>query len=197
MPPITPECLPRRRGPAAAAAAVATLCLASVALPAIAQTKLQPGLWEMASQFKTQSGQMEAAMAEMQKSLAAMPPEQRRQMEQMLAQQGVVMGQGGGGTQTVRICLSERDAALDQVPQREGCTQNLTRTGPSSLRMSFQCQKPEPMSGEGTITMDGPKAYTGSYRMKSTVQGKAETMEMTQKARWVSADCGTLKPIQR
>ena len=59
-------------------------------LPAAAQTTLKPGLWEI--QHKT-SGKAEAshADAEMQKQMAAMPPEQRKQMEAMMAGRGGAM----------------------------------------------------------------------------------------------------------
>ena len=52
-----------------------------------AQTqKLRPGLWENSVTMKSQSGQLEAAMAQMQKSMASLTPAQRKQMEQAMAQ---------------------------------------------------------------------------------------------------------------
>ena len=46
-----------------------------------AQTRPVPGLWEHCTEINTGSGEMGAAMAKMQEQLAAMPPEQRKQME--------------------------------------------------------------------------------------------------------------------
>ncbi|MCB2028402.1 MAG: DUF3617 family protein, partial [Rhodoferax sp.] len=46
---------------------------------------LQPGLWELTSTMHSGSGQMEKAMAEAQKQMAALPPEQRKMMQDMMA----------------------------------------------------------------------------------------------------------------
>ena len=63
------------RSPVSAVSAAAFLALLALSGVAGAQTqKMRPGLWEHAVSFKSQSGQMEAAMAQMQKSLAGMPP---------------------------------------------------------------------------------------------------------------------------
>ena len=79
-----------------------------------AQTqKLRPGLWENSVTMKSQSGQLEAAMAQMQKSMASLTPAQRKQMEQAMAQQGVSMGPSGN-TVKVCICLLYTSDAADE-----------------------------------------------------------------------------------
>ena len=169
--------------------------LAGMAGGASAQQKMRPGLWEHSVNMKSQSGQMEAAMAEMQKSLASMPPEQRKQMEQMMAQQGVGMGPKG---QTVKVCITKEQADLDNVPQQEGCTQKVQRVDASTMKVAFACkggQGQPPSSGEGTITMQGPTAYTGQFRFKTQNQGKPEQIDMAQSGKWLSENCGAIKPM--
>ena len=169
--------------------------LAGAAGGASAQQRMRPGLWEHSVNMKSQSGQMEAAMAEMQKSLASMPPEQRKQMEQMMAQQGVGMGPKG---QTVKVCITKEQADLDNVPQQEGCTQKVQRVDASTMKVAFSCkggQGQPPSSGEGTITMQGPTAYTGQFRFKTQNQGKPEQIDMAQSGKWLSANCGAIKPM--
>ena len=169
--------------------------LAGMAGGASAQQKMRPGLWEHSVNMKSQSGQMEAAMAEMQKSLASMPPEQRKQMEQMMAQQGVGMGPKG---QTVKVCITKEQADLDNIPQQEGCTQKVQRVDASTMKVSFSCkggQGQPPSSGEGTITMQGPTAYTGQFRFKTQNQGKPEQIDMAQSGKWLSENCGAIKPM--
>lgn len=163
--------------------------------PASAQQKMRPGLWEHSVSMKSQSGQMEAAMAEMQKSLASMQPEQRKQMEQMMAQQGVSMGPKG---QTVKVCITKEQADLDSIPQQEGCTQKVQRVDASTMKVAFSCkggQGQPPSSGEGTITMQGPTAYTGQFRFKTQTQGKPEQIDMAQAGKWLSESCGAIKPM--
>lgn len=169
--------------------------LASMAGGASAQQRMRPGLWEHSVNMKSQSGQMEAALAEMQKSLASMPPEQRKQMEQMMAQQGVGMGPKG---QTVKVCITKEQADLDNIPQQEGCTQKVQRVDASTMKVAFSCkggQGQPPSSGEGTITMQGPTAYTGQFRFKTETQGKPEQIDMAQSGKWLSDNCGAIKPM--
>ena len=158
--------------------------------------KLRPGLWEHTVSMKSQSGQMEAAMAQMQKSLASMTPEQRKQMEQMMAQQGVSMGPKGNA---VKMCITAEQADLDNIPPQEGCTQNVKRTGPNTVAMTFSCKGSKgepPTSGEGTMTFSGPTAYTGNFKVKTTSAGKPEQIDMAQTGKWLSADCGAIKPVR-
>ena len=161
--------------------------LAGMAGGASAQQKMRPGLWEHSVNMKSQSGQMEAAMAEMQKSLASMPPEQRKQ--------GVGMGPKG---QTVKVCITKEQADLDNIPQQEGCTQKVQRVDASTMKVAFSCkggQGQPPSSGEGTITMQGPTAYTGQFRFKTQNQGKPEQIDMAQSGKWLSDNCGAIKPM--
>ena len=177
------------------ASTAALALLAGMAGGASAQQKMRPGLWEHSVNMKSQSGQMEAAMAEMQKSLASMPPEQRKQMEQMMAQQGVGMGPKG---QTVKVCITKEQADLDNIPQQEGCTQKVQRVDASTMKVAFSCkggQGQPPSSGEGTITMQGPTAYTGQFRFKTQNQGKPEQIDMAQSGKWLSENCGAIKPM--
>ncbi|PJI95479.1 uncharacterized protein DUF3617 [Acidovorax sp. 69] len=159
--------------------------------------KMRPGLWEHSVVMKSQSGQMEAAMAQAQKSMASMTPAQRKQMEQMLAQQGVSMGPSGN---TVKVCVSAEQADLDNLPVQEGCTQKVQRTGPNSVAMTFSCkgaQGQPPTSGEGTMTFSGPTAYAGNFKVKTTTsQGKPDQLDMAQTGKWLAADCGGLKPVR-
>ena len=177
------------------ASTAALALLAGMAGGASAQQKMRLGLWEHSVNMKSQSGQMEAAMAEMQKSLASMPPEQRKQMEQMMAQQGVGMGPKG---QTVKVCITKEQADLDNIPQQEGCTQKVQRVDASTMKVAFSCkggQGQPPSSGEGTITMQGPTAYTGQFKFKTQNQGKPEQIDMAQSGKWLSDNCGAIKPM--
>ena len=179
--------------------AVVGVALVALSGAAGAQSqKIRPGLWEHAVAMKSQSGEMEAAMAQMQKSMASMTPAQRKQMEQMLAQQGVAMGPGGSTT-TVKVCISPEQADLDRIPPQEGCTQTVNRTGPNAVAMRFSCkgaQGQPPTTGEGTMTFNGPTAYTGQFKVKTTSNGKPDQLDMAQTGKWLAADCGALKPVR-
>jgi hypothetical protein len=172
---------------AACAVALSVACLA-----AAAQTRA-PGLWEHSVTFKTQSGEMEKAMAEMQKQLAALPPEQRKQMEQAMAGRGVGMGPKGN---TFQVCVTKEEAARQALPKMgEGdCTQDVVQRSGYTLKTKWQCTGKNPSSGEGEITFQSDKAYTGKAVMTTTMHGKPETMNVDQSGRWLAADCGAIKP---
>lgn len=175
------------------------LCLMALGLPAastaLAQpAKMQPGLWEQSVTMKSASGQMEAQMAQMQQQMASMPPEQRKMVEDMVARQGVGMG-AAGKPHTVRLCISPEQAERQDVAQHDGnCKQELLQRSGSTLRYRFACTGENAATGEGEYTLASPTSYSGKASVLMQVKGKPEKMDMTTNGRWVSADCGTIKP---
>ena len=155
---------------------------------------MKPGLWEWQSTMKSQSGEMEAAMAEMQKHMASMPPEQRRQMEQMMAQSGVQMGAGKGGAQVMRICITPEEAAKMDMQTDPDCKQEIVQRGGNTMKIRFSCGGEMPSSGEGTFTFRGDTGFSGKFSMQIRADGKTDRMDMMQEGKWLSANCGNLKP---
>ena len=162
---------------------------------ASAQTRMRPGLWEHHFAMKSQSGQLEQAMSEMHKQLASMPPEQRKKFEQMMAQQGVGMGANG---RSVRMCITKEQAERDEIPQQDGnCTQQVVQRTGDTLKVKFTCSGNPPASGESEVSFSSPTAYTGKSIVNTTVEGKPERMTVEQTGKWLSVDCGSIKPIAR
>ena len=170
------------------------------AAPVQAQ-KLAPGLWEHSMTMKSSDPRLAEGMARMQKEMAAMPPEQRKQMEAMMAAQGMNMnmnmGGGAAGPAIVaKVCLTPEQAARDEMPPpAEGdCKQtSMQRTG-NTLRMKFACTGKRPATGEGEYTLEGPKAHRGRTLIEAQEAGKTVRMEMNHSGRWLAADCGAVKP---
>ena len=175
---------------------LATLPLALTAVEGGAQTHtMKPGLWEHSFTMKSQSGKMEQGMAELQKQIAAMPPEKRRQMEQMMAQSGVAMG---SKVNVVKVCITPEDAARAEMPKfNDQCKQEVTKRSGNSMKFSFTCTGKPPTSGEGEVTFTSPTAYTSKSIVNTVVDGKPERMTMDQAGKWLAADCGAVKPIKR
>ena len=173
--------------------ACATL-LASLAAQA---QSLKPGLWEITNQMQGAPGsKADAAMAQMQKQMAAMPPEQRKMVEDMMAKKGVQMGAAPGGGMAVKICLTPAMAARNEVaPQQRGsCTHTPSpRTG-NTQKFSYVCTQP-PSHGEGQITFTSAEAYAMKMTTTTTIKGQEETMDMQANGKWLGSDCGTVKPL--
>jgi hypothetical protein len=171
--------------------------LALTCLTAGAQT-LKPGLWEISSQMQSSSGQMEKGMAQMQAQMAAMSPEQRKMMQEMMAKHGVGMGSGMGGPggMNVKVCMTKDMTERNQMPAqgRGDCKQTLSPRVGNTMSMSFTCTNP-PSSGEGQVTFISPEAYSTKMTVKTMMQGKPEQMKMDSSGKWLSADCGSIKPL--
>lgn len=162
--------------------------------PALAADTMRPGLWEITSTIKSGNSQAMAAMAEAQKQMAAMSPEQRKMIEAMMAKQGVGVSMGGDGSVKVTYCVTKEMAARRELPtgQQGQCTSNATPTA-SGMRVSFTCTNP-PSSGSGEVTLMGDTAYTTTMNVTSSARGKPETMAVDASGRWLSADCGAKAP---
>ncbi len=174
------------------------VCLGLMITPVAAQT-MKPGLWEITNKMggSGDSGaKMAAAMEQMQKQMASMPPEQRKQMEKMMAQQGVNMAPGAGGGMSVRVCITREMAARNETPAqtRGDCKHEQTQKSGNTTRFKFTCTKP-PSTGEGEVTVNSPESYTMKMKMTSQAKGKPEQMAMDAQGRFVSSDCGSVKPV--
>lgn len=179
-------------------AAACLVALASASSPASAQAlRMTPGLWEQTVSMKSGSGELEAKQAEAQARLAAMPPEQRAMVENMMKSRGVQMGPKGT---TLRICISKEMSEREPTPPKESrCEhQQVARNG-SSVTYKFTCEGRDgnpPTTGEGTFQMTSSTSYTGTSIVNTTVHGKPERMENTVTGKYLGSDCGDIKPVQ-
>ena len=175
---------------------VAALALVTMALVAQAQPRtLKPGLWEISNKMQSGSGEMEKAMAAAQKQMAAMPPEQRKMMQDMMAKQGVSLGAGGAGSMSVKICMTKEMIERDEIATQEGdCKTTRAPWVGNSMKMSFVCTRP-PSKGDGQVTIISPQAYTMQMTLDTTASGKPERVTMNNTGKWLSAECGSVRPL--
>jgi hypothetical protein len=168
--------------------AVLLLALCSVAVHA---QNLKPGLWEIATQMQGGAGAKNDEMAKAMKELQNLPPEQRKMMESMMAKQGVQLGSAPGGGMSIKICMTKEMVERNHMPSQQGdCKHTYSQRSGNTMKFAFVCTKP-PSSGEGQITFASPEAY--QTRM-STTSG-ANKMDMQSSGRWLSTDCGAVKPL--
>jgi hypothetical protein len=175
--------------------AVASLALATTAY-AQDTPKIEPGLWEVAFTLKSDNGQVEAAVQQARRQLAALPPAQRQAAEQMMRARGIKLGDD---VNTARTCITPEDAARGEIPQQPGarCTQQIIDRSSSTLRVKFSCESSPPASGEGTITFQNPTTYTSQALVDTVVAGTPQRIRVDQTGRWLAADCGEIRPLGR
>ncbi len=184
------------RTPLPRPATALALLLATTAT--LANPTVTPGLWEYRTSMTSSDTKMQKGMAEAQKAMASMPPEQRRQMEQMLAAQGISIGGGGNAsgatTVAVKACITPEQAARQELPAPgDNCTHRITGRTANSLKFTLDCPA-EKTRGEGEVVFPNSRTYDGRFSMQRMEGGKTMQLESTIKARWLSADCGSIKP---
>jgi hypothetical protein len=171
---------------------IAAAALLSLAAGAAGAQAMKPGLWEINN--KMGGGEMDAAMAEMRKQLADMPPDQRKQMEAMMAQQGLRMAPGAGGGMAMQVCMTKEMAERNDMPMQEGCRTTKSQRSGKNMTFAFTCSNP-PSSGEGQVSFPSPESYTSHMKLRTTAQGRTETTTMDATGKWLKADCGNVRPI--
>jgi hypothetical protein len=155
----------------------------------------KPGLWEISSKMDASgNSEMTKQMAEAQKQMAAMPPAQRKMMEEMMAKQGMSMNMKGDGSTVIKVCITPEVANRPPVEQQKDCTYNFPARSGNTQRFSFQCTQPV-STGEGEITFKGADDYDGKMKLTTTHQGKKETVNMTTAGRFLGSSCGAIKPM--
>jgi hypothetical protein len=159
---------------------------------ASAQT-MKPGLWEFNTKMQA-DGKMGQDMTKAQQRMANLPPERRKMMQDMMAKQGVTVGNDGPGTMGARVCMTKEMVERNEIPsQKDGCKQTASPRSGNTMKISFTCTNP-PSSGEGRITFVSPEAYTMNMTMNTLVEGKPQKVNMDAAGKWLSADCGAIKP---
>lgn len=163
-----------------------------------AQSTLKQGLWEVKPISQVRDGkdmtaQMAAARENMQKSLAKMPPERRKQVEAMMGRGGT---SGGGAT---RICVSAAMAARDKpMVDSEGRCEpaKVARSGNKSS-FEFNCTtEGRSMVGKGESIASGDMVTTRMDMTTTDTQGR-HTMQSEVQMKYLGADCQGVKPIDQ
>jgi hypothetical protein len=183
----------------------ALIGLSAALIAGVAQAEgagsLKPGLWEVRTLKMTIDGadilpQMKAAQEQMRRSMASMPPEQRKQME-------ATMGAQDGDPTVQRVCVSpemakNEQAVLPQRPANSDCAApKLNRSGD---RMTFELSCKH---GAGATVMKG-ESVTAGERVTSKVEsvstepgGAKHTMQTEMQMQFIGSDCGGLKPADQ
>ena len=161
--------------------------------------KVAPGLWENTVTMRSGSGQMEMAMAQMREQMAKMTPEQRKQMEAMMASRGAGAGAGAGIASgqptTVKVCITPEQAASDDFGRHDGnCSTTSKERKGNTVHIKFACTGERKTTGEGEFTISSDKAHRGHMVMDTVMKGQPERLELDTVGRWLSTDCGAVKP---
>lgn len=160
-----------------------------VAGSALAQT-IRPGLWQIDSKITSANTETDQAMAVLFRQMGNLPPDQRKMLEQLAAQQGMAMPTiGADGAIGTRSCITPEMAARKLIPtgQQGTCTSNNVAVN-GGMKLSFSCTNP-PSSGEGKLIFSGDTAFNMAVNVTTSARGAPEQMTVTSAGKWLSAAC--------
>lgn len=163
---------------------VCVLSLSSgLVIPVFAAENMQPGLWEVTT---------ESALA---KNIPTLPPAQIETMRKM----GVDLSQLQSGTIANKVCITPEMAAKNELPkmsQKEsGCEIRNQRQNGNVYTMDMVCDGQMQGSGVSTTTFASKKSFNSRTQFSGNVNGLPLNDEAISNGKWVSADCGAVKPI--
>ncbi|KQV49391.1 hypothetical protein ASC95_17475 [Pelomonas sp. Root1217] len=170
------------------------LLLAGLATGAAHAQHMKPGLWEF-KQTPQLDPARQAQMAQAQKAMESMPPEQRQMIEKMMAQKGVNVSMADGAI-TIKTCVTKEQAERNMAPvqQHGNCTQDSKRSG-NVIQTHFVCTDPA-SEGDATVTLRGNEGFTNDVTIRHQRQGKTEVTKVSGEGRWLGANCGDVQPMK-
>lgn len=159
------------------------------AFHAAAQT-VKPGLWEVNTKVKTGNPQTDQAVGMALKQLGAMPPEQRAQIEALMASNGVTMPKAGSdGGMTLTACVTPEMIAKKELPmgQNGKCSWKNDMVA-GGMNVSFSCTNPA-SSGNGQVRFVGENDYTATMNITTSAGGTQHNVTTDSTGHWLGASC--------
>jgi hypothetical protein len=168
---------------------LAALAVFAWATPSRAEgLAVKTGLWETSSSGAgLPQGMMPQIPAD---QLARLTPQQ-----QAMVQQGLAAASGSKSI-TRKMCVTQAmlDKGFSGPDTNQNCKRTLVSSSASAMEVRMVCTGDHP--GTGTLHLDAVDAKTvnGTLDMEVMMRGMSVPMHRTIQGRWLSADCGTVKP---
>ena len=192
--------------------AVASLVAAS----SVAQVKvdMKAGLWQNSIKFEggaqgqmaaLQKDQADSILGDMQEQLKNMPPEQRKMMEEALAESKAQTGQSQeyktdqmtlskDGVVSKR-CITQAEIDKGWVPDSEdGCKSTVTAVGKNKYKMHQACEGEDASSMDADVVFSSTTQFSGKGTAVQNFNGKKYTIPVTLEGKWLASECGAIKP---
>ena len=124
-----------------------------------------------------------------------MPPEQRKQMEAMMARQGVNVS-STPAVASSKMCLTKEMIERSQMLVRTqgDCTSTISNKTSTGVTFKFKCASLQ-SSGEGHHTFMGDSAYSVIMKINSPQQDKTVIITMDSSGKWLGGSCGSITPM--
>lgn len=161
--------------------------LSIVSTASATENHIRPGLWEV-----TTTSMLLALVPQI-------PPEQMQELTNLAKRYGVDMPQIQNGAATSKVCITQQ-MADEEVPsyfhvQESGCSIKNAIRVENSYKMDLVCTHSQ-LKGNGRAegTFTTPERFSGWTVFNGTVQDNPVKEQADTSGRWISANCGTVKP---
>ena len=158
---------------------------------------IKTGLWEntLSTEIAAMPA-MPAMPAISEETLAKMPPAQRAQVEQMMKGRGSA---GSPRATTTKSCITRETLSKPLYNSTDKtCNAKLVGATANMQNVHIVCA-PGGTKTEGDMTIEriDPEHVKGTMVMTSTGEaGRSMDMKMTMNDKWISSDCGDVKPYE-
>jgi len=157
---------------------------------------IKPGLWENTTTTQMSGMTMPNMPQISPDKLAQMPPAQRAQVEAMM--------KGGGGapqTNTTKVCITKENLSKPLAGEKN-CTYKLVSSSSSTQQIHVDCTRGNTKSsGDLSFNRVDNEHLKGNMDMKTTGDsstsgsaGQNMTIKTTFSNKFLSSDCGDVKP---
>lgn len=150
---------------------------------------IKPGLWEV-QQKAAVDGQ---ELPDMNKMLEKVPPEMRALLEAKMSKKAAAMASG----KPVQVCITAEQIARQEFTNtsRNRCKMGNVKRDGNVSHMTMQCSKPKG-EGETTVTRHNSESWSSVTHMNIEEYGSVHAVNSQATAKWLSSDCGDVKPIE-
>lgn len=163
--------------------AAVSMLLSSTA--AFAASNMKPGLWEVTLQSSSM------------KNISKISEEQIQQMRKM----GIDMAQLQTGAIVNKICITKDMAENENLPQMNhkgsGCEMKNQKRTNDGYTTELICEGAQ-MKGKGMskTVFTSDQSFSTTSEFKGTAQGVPVNDRTDTSGKWLSADCGAVRPIR-
>jgi Protein of unknown function (DUF3617) len=169
---------------------VSVLALAAIGATAQTAPKIKPGLWQIHIEQERNGQKLPNASERMKDHMKDMTPERRKQFEEMMKQRGV----DPNATDTIKVCYSQKMVDHGAWTDQGGCKTDFTDRSATSWKWHSVCSALG-YEGDGEATFSDADNFTVKSSGVATAGGKTVKSNSTRTGKWLSADCGGVKPM--
>lgn len=163
------------------------------------QINIQPGLWQidMTLPGAGTDSPMGGLAAQIQRHVASMSPEQRKQMEKAMGDLGASGTEFTNSGMRTKQCLTREGIARFDLLGNKGSDNCTRKSSPMAggVKVNMVCTRPQ-MTIDAALKYAGDKAYTFDSTVTATApDGSTTTQKTSGTGKWLGSECGNVKPL--